>query len=107
MERFYTAAATGTLPALSWMLPPLQACDHPCYDVAKGERLLKDIYEALRASPQWEKTLFFVTYVTFLVCCYDSLFRYILAQLLSPCHYIPFNFTGPAMRISTWLCSHL
>ena len=29
--------------------PRWQACDHPCYDVAKGERLLKDVYEALRA----------------------------------------------------------
>ena len=59
---FYEGAANGTLPALSWMLPPMEACDHPCYDIAKGERLLKDVYEALRASPKWNKTLFFVVY---------------------------------------------
>ena len=35
---------------------------HPCMDLAKGERLLKDVYEALRASPKWDKTLFIVTY---------------------------------------------
>lgn len=39
---FYARAKNGTLPALSWILPPQQACDHPCHDVAKGERLLKD-----------------------------------------------------------------
>eukprot|EP00040_Diaphanoeca_grandis_P010926 m.55978 g.55978 ORF g.55978 m.55978 type:complete len:413 (+) comp22165_c0_seq1:607-1845(+) len=61
-DLFYETAAKGTLPALSWMLPPIEACDHPCYDIAKGERLLKDIYEALRAGPKWEKTLFFVVY---------------------------------------------
>mgnify|MGYP002846148847 CR=1 FL=1 len=45
---FYERAANGTLPSLSWILPPQQACDHPCHDIAKGERLLKDVYEALR-----------------------------------------------------------
>ena len=39
-ELFYEAAANGTLPAFSWVHPPIQACDHPCHDVAKGERLL-------------------------------------------------------------------
>lgn len=61
-EIFYAAAANGTLPQFSWLMPPFQACDHPCYDVAKGERLLKDIYEALRAGPGWNNTLFFVVY---------------------------------------------
>lgn len=57
---FYKSAADGTLPAFSYLEPPGEACDHPCHDIAKGERLLKDIYEALRAGPKWEKTMFFV-----------------------------------------------
>eukprot|EP00746_Dinoflagellata_sp_MGD_P032444 gnl/MRDRNA2_/MRDRNA2_177224_c0_seq1.p1 gnl/MRDRNA2_/MRDRNA2_177224_c0~~gnl/MRDRNA2_/MRDRNA2_177224_c0_seq1.p1 ORF type:complete len:315 (+),score=73.18 gnl/MRDRNA2_/MRDRNA2_177224_c0_seq1:47-991(+) len=61
-ERFYKQAAEGSLPSFSWVMAPYQACDHPCYDVAKGERFLKDIYEALRASPKWNKTLFLVVY---------------------------------------------
>ena len=28
----------------------------------QGERLLKDVYEALRASPAWNRTLLFVAY---------------------------------------------
>lgn len=59
---FYDAAADGSLPAFSWLMPPDQACDHPCHDMAKGERYVKDIYEALRAGPKWNKTLFFVVY---------------------------------------------
>jgi hypothetical protein len=31
--------------------------------MAKGERLLKDIYEALRAGPGWNKTLFWSGYL--------------------------------------------
>ena len=30
--------------------------------VAKGERLLKDVYQALRAGPKWQQTLLFVAY---------------------------------------------
>jgi len=59
---FYNRAATGKLPSLSWILPPIQACDHPCHDIAKGERLLKDVYEALRAGPGWNKTALVVAY---------------------------------------------
>ena len=61
-EHFYNWSAQGTLPAFSWVHPPIQACDHPCQDIAKGERLLKDVYEALRAGPKWKKTLLLVAY---------------------------------------------
>ena len=54
---FYKDAAAGTLPAFSFVSPPGEACDHPCHDIAKGERLLKDMYEALRAGPGWEHTV--------------------------------------------------
>ena len=40
---FYKDAAAGTLPAFSFVSPPGEACDHPCHDIAKGERLLKDM----------------------------------------------------------------
>merc|ERR1719498_2198403 len=61
-EEFYAAAAAGNLPALSWIMPHEQACDHSCHDIAKGERLTKDVYEAVRAGPKWNKTLLLVVY---------------------------------------------
>ncbi|KAF2911488.1 hypothetical protein DAI22_11g183700 [Oryza sativa Japonica Group] len=36
--------------------------DHPSHDVAHGQRLVKDVYEALRSSPQWHEILFVITY---------------------------------------------
>ena len=54
---FFEQAANGTLPNFVWVAPNATASDHPCNDVAKGERLLKDIYEALRNSPQWNRTM--------------------------------------------------
>ena len=61
-ELFYEQAAQGTLPSFSWIHPPIQACDHPCHDIAKGERFMKDIYEGLRAGPGWNKTLLLIAY---------------------------------------------
>lgn len=39
-----------------------EACDHPCNDIAKGERCQKDVYEALRAGPKWQNTLLVIVY---------------------------------------------
>merc|ERR1740117_1919242 len=59
---FYDRAAAGTLPSVSWLMPPGPMMDHPCHDMALGERLHKDVYEALRAGPAWDKTLFMIVY---------------------------------------------
>lgn len=70
-DEFYDRAQKGTLPAFSWVLPRQgenkttgqgSNDDHPCHDVALGERLIKDTYEAVRASPAWNKTLLLITY---------------------------------------------
>ncbi|CAL9138443.1 unnamed protein product [Musa acuminata var. zebrina] len=36
--------------------------DHPSHDVSQGQKLVKEIYEALRSSPQWNEILFIITY---------------------------------------------
>jgi len=36
--------------------------DHPSHDVYEGQRFVKEVYETLRASPQWNQTLFLITY---------------------------------------------
>ncbi|RWW37359.1 hypothetical protein BHE74_00057546 [Ensete ventricosum] len=36
--------------------------DHPSHDVSQGQKLVKEIYEALRSSPQWNEILFVITY---------------------------------------------
>ena len=35
---------------------------HPVDDVAGGERLIKQVYEAIRASPHWERSLLIISY---------------------------------------------
>ncbi|CAA7389894.1 unnamed protein product [Spirodela intermedia] len=36
--------------------------DHPSHDAAMGQRLVKEVYETLRASPQWNETALLITY---------------------------------------------
>ncbi|KAH7432365.1 hypothetical protein KP509_07G019000 [Ceratopteris richardii] len=42
-------------------IPPAND-DHPPHDVSRGQSLVKEVYEILRASPQWEQTLLLITY---------------------------------------------
>ncbi|RZS16625.1 hypothetical protein BHM03_00048649, partial [Ensete ventricosum] len=36
--------------------------DHPSHDVSEGQKLVKEVYEALRSSPQWNEILFVIIY---------------------------------------------
>jgi phospholipase C len=71
--QFLVDAAAGKLPAVSYIDPFFGAAvgespagisqdDHPQADVRDGQVFLNRIYDALRASPNWERTLMIVTY---------------------------------------------
>ncbi|XP_073050848.1 non-specific phospholipase C2-like [Primulina eburnea] len=36
--------------------------DHPSHDVYQGQMFVKEVYETIRGSPQWNETLFVITY---------------------------------------------
>lgn len=64
---FYGLAAAGQLPSFSMIDPKFGGedngvtnDDHPHADVRNGQIFLNQIYEALRNSPQWDKTLMVV-----------------------------------------------
>lgn len=67
--KFKKDARKGKLPSLTVIEPryfdlkgyPAND-DHPSHDVANGQKLVKEVYEALRSSPQWNETLFVITY---------------------------------------------
>lgn len=64
MDKFYEAAANGTLGNLTFINPRWTAeynasekdyglinCMHPVASVTEGERLIKNVYEAIRNGP--------------------------------------------------------
>ena len=62
---FQADAAAGTLPAYSFLEPSWGSTgnsQHPNYDVALGEVLIQQVYEALRDGPGWNQTLLIITY---------------------------------------------
>ncbi|KAH6578264.1 hypothetical protein BSLG_007662 [Batrachochytrium salamandrivorans] len=63
IEEFYEDARDGTLRQYSFIDPDFSLNDnHPPHNLHAGEQYVKDIYEALRASPQWNQTMFIITY---------------------------------------------
>jgi phospholipase C len=68
---FLADAKNGKLPTFTWIEPRVavdpwtneSASDmHPDHSVAVGEKLIKQVYEAVRNSPQWHESLFVLTY---------------------------------------------
>ena len=62
---FTAAAAAGKLAPFVFLEPSWGArgnSQHPNYDVALGERLIHDVYYALRNGPAWNRTLLIITY---------------------------------------------
>lgn len=63
LERFHVDAENGTLPNVTVVEPDYAFNDdHPPQDVRQGQAFVTGIYEALRRSPQWERTLMVVFY---------------------------------------------
>lgn len=67
---FYNDVAAGSLADFVWLQPrsstyseeKVATWQHPDASVQEGERLIKQIYEAIRAGPKWNETLFLITY---------------------------------------------
>lgn len=67
VDTFKLNAATGNLPAFSFLEPIWIAMTgttsyHPGADPTTGEIALNDIYDAIRNGPKWKETLFIITF---------------------------------------------
>jgi phospholipase C len=60
---FVSDIATGNLPQVSWLIPPVVASEHPPAPSLFGESLVALVVSALSANPSlWAHTVLFVTY---------------------------------------------
>jgi phospholipase C len=62
---FQAGAAAGQLAAYSFLEPSWGSTgnsQHPNYDVALGEELILQVYQAVRSGPGWDGTLLIITY---------------------------------------------
>jgi phospholipase C len=67
MDKFFNQAASGTLPAFSfleptWIAPEGSTSYHPQTNLVLAERYLNKIYEAIANGPGWEQSLLLITF---------------------------------------------
>ena len=61
-SQFFTDAANGSLPNVSWVLPTFNQSDHPGSNLRNGETWVGGIVNAVENSPEWNHTVVFVTW---------------------------------------------
>jgi phospholipase C len=60
---FQSDVASGKLPSVSWIVPPLAECEHPAAPPEWGEYLVQQILSILVSNPEvWAQTVFIVNY---------------------------------------------
>jgi phospholipase C len=61
-KNFFTAAAAGTLPAVSWVVPNQHDSEHPPALVSDGQYWVTRLVDAVMKGPDWRSTAIFLTW---------------------------------------------
>lgn len=117
LNDFYNDAGKGKLPSYSFLEPRffIDHSDlHPqvgkkileTSSVLAGEIMIKDVYEAIRKSPKWEKTLLIITFDEH-GGCYDHVSppAAIPPEPDNPNHQMGFQFDRLGIRVPTIMIS--
>jgi phospholipase C len=60
LTQFFSDAAAGTLPQVSWILPHYADSDHPQASVRQGETYVTGLVNAIMKGPDWSSSAIFV-----------------------------------------------
>ncbi len=61
-RRFFAAAAHGTLPRVSWVVPSYRDSEHPPASIAAGQRWTARLIDAVMHGPDWKSTAIFLAW---------------------------------------------
>ncbi|GAC1630858.1 MAG: hypothetical protein NVS4B2_14330 [Chloroflexota bacterium] len=62
LSHFYSAAANGTLPAVSWIDPNGKNSEHPPALVSVGQSYVTGLINAIMKGPNWDSTAIFLSW---------------------------------------------
>ncbi len=62
LSNFYTAAANGTLPAVSWIAPSQPNSDHPPANLDAGQAYVTNLINTIMRGPDWSSTAIFLAW---------------------------------------------
>jgi phospholipase C len=62
VANFYSQAKSGTLPAVSWVVPSGAVSEHPPAPTSAGQSYVTSLVNAVMSSPDWPSTAIFVAW---------------------------------------------
>ena len=62
LERFYSAAADGRLPNVSWVTPDWADSNHPGAPIGQGQAWVTRLVNAVMKGPEWKSTAIFLAW---------------------------------------------
>ena len=62
MDQFLVDIKNGTLPQVSWIVPPFNYSEHPAAGVTAGEDFVTSLVNAVMQSPYWQNTAIFISW---------------------------------------------
>lgn len=62
LNDFILQAQSGTLPAVSWVIPSVDVSDHAPYSVADSQAYVTNLINTLMAGPDWNSTVIFLAW---------------------------------------------
>jgi phospholipase C len=62
VDKFYSAAAKGSLPAVSWVVPSGEVSEHPPAPVSYGQSYVTSLVNAVMHGPDWNSTAIFLSW---------------------------------------------
>jgi phospholipase C len=62
VDNYFTAAKSGTLPAVSWIVPENKVSEHPPAKVSAGQEYVTRLVNAAMQGPEWSSTAIFLTW---------------------------------------------
>jgi phospholipase C len=62
VAQFRTAAAQGTLPSVSWVIPSAAVSEHPTARISDGQTYVTGLLNTLMRGPDWSSTAVFISW---------------------------------------------
>jgi phospholipase C len=62
VDHFFSAAESGTLPAVSWVVPENSVSEHPPAEIRRGQAYVTGLINAVMQGPDWDSTAIFLSW---------------------------------------------
>ena len=94
VDNFVSAAKTGDLPSVSWVVPSEAVSEHPRARISDGQTYVTGLVNAVMSGPDWDSTAIFLTWDD-----WGGFYDHVVPPVVDENGY---GLRVPAMVISPW-----